>query len=766
MINRFGILRNVGQFDSVTIPATVQHNRLTVVYAENGRGKTTLTAILRSFATGDPLPIKERRRLGASHPPHVVIHCTAAPQAAIFENDAWSRTRPNIDVFDDAFINDNIYSGLSVDPEHRQNLHELIIGAQGVTLNQQLQYLVAQVEDHNRNLRARADAIPAAERGGYSVDDFCALPVTNDIDARIEAAERSLAAAREQDPVREQGYFQQLQLPRIDVTTINQILQRSLPDLDATAEARVQAHIAGLAANGESWISDGINLMPEQPEGAASLCPFCAQDLTNSPVLSYYRAYFSDAYTGLKRQVNTAITEVTRTYNDTPILTLERNMRVNGERREFWTRFCNVPDITLDTAQISTLWQAISGAIVTALREKQAAPLEHMQLAPDVADMLLDFEGFRNAIQELNVQFEVANEAIGTVKADAASANPTVLSTALASLRVGKARHTPQIAALCDTYAAEKVAKAATEVLRDQARVNLDAYRTGVFPTYQTAINRYLRLFNAGFHIDNVQPVNNRVGSSCTYNVMINNSPVSVAGRTPVAGDHGFHNTLSAGDRNALALAFFFASLDQCPNLASKIVVIDDPFSSLDEHRCLTTIQEMRRLSNRAAQVIVLSHNKPFLCTLWEGTDRTLRYALQVVRQGTGSTLQEWDVNQDSVTEHDRRHALLRSYVEGAALNKREVAIAIRPLLESFLRVACPEYFMPGTLLGPFRGLCEQRVGTPDQIFDQNHIDQLRDLTEYGNRFHHDTNAAWMTEAINDGELMGYVTRALVFATK
>jgi len=34
-------------------------------------------------------------------------------------------------IFDDAFVDANICSGLSVDAEHRQNLHELIVGAQG-----------------------------------------------------------------------------------------------------------------------------------------------------------------------------------------------------------------------------------------------------------------------------------------------------------------------------------------------------------------------------------------------------------------------------------------------------------------------------------------------------------------------------------------------------------------------------------------------------------------------------------------------------------
>jgi hypothetical protein len=37
-------------------------------------------------------------------------------------------------------------------------------------------------------------------------------------------------------------------------------------------------------------------------------------------------------------------------------------------------------------------------------------------------------------------------------------------------------------------------------------------------------------------------------------------------------------------------------------------------------------------------------------------------------------------------------------------------------MIESFLRVAYPEYFPPGTLLGPFRNLCEQRIGTSAEI--------------------------------------------------
>jgi wobble nucleotide-excising tRNase len=309
----------------------------------------------------------------------------------------------------------------------------------------------------------------------------------------------------------------------------------------------------------------------------------------------------------------------------------------------------------------------------------------------------------------------------------------------------------------------EKAAKSQTEQQRDQARSALDQYRARVFPGYQTAVNLYLQRFNAGFRLDSVVSANTRGGPTCTYDVVINNTRVPVAGGEPTPGQPSFHNTLSAGDRNTLALAFFFASLDQDPDLARKVVVIDDPISSLDEHRALTTVQETRRLADRAEQLIVLSHTKPFLCRIWEGAPTATRAALEVGRDGIGSTLRAWDVNQDSVTEHDRRHVLLQEYVATSTPNNREVARAIRPHMEAYLRVACPEHFPPGTLLGPFRNLCQQRVGSAQEILNAASTQELSDLVEYANRFHHDTNPAWETEVINDAELLGFVNRTLRF---
>lgn len=763
MINQLQLIRNVGRFDSVAV-ANFPLGRLTLIYAENGRGKTTLAAIFRSLATGDPVPIVERRRLAAQHPPHVVIGCAGGPAAAIFQNGAWNRTLPNMVVFDDVFVDQNVYSGLVVGVDHRKNLHELILGAQGVALSQQLQRLIAEVEVHNRNLRERASGIPAAEIGGLNIDEFCALPANPNVDQEILAAERNLAAAREQDPVRDTAPFQLLTLPVFDVAAIERVLQAGLPELDAAAAARVQTHLATAGAGAEAWIGEGVRRQAERPADQRGECVFCAQDLGGSPVIGHYRAFFSGAYRELQRNISGAAGALNQTHPDNVPANLERSVRLLGERRQFWSRFVELPVLGIEPAAIIEGWQTARAGIAALVAQKQSSPLDAVTIPEAVRAAVHSHAANVEAVVTLNQLLTQVNLAIAVVKHRAATADPAAIASALARHRATRARHAEPTATRCAAYLAERQAKVATEQARDQARAALEQYRTNIFPNYQTAINRYLTRFNAGFHLDSVTATNTRGGPSCTYNVVINNTPVAVAGGNPQTGDHSFRNTLSAGDRNALALAFFFASieLDQ-PNLANKTIVIDDPVSSLDEHRSLTTVQELRRLAAHVAQVVVLSHGKSFLCTIWEGADLATTVALKVSRDGNGSTIEPWAVDSDCLTEHDRRHEALREYVRNGGKNERDIARSLRPMLEAFLRVAYPEHFPPGSLLGNFRNLCQLRLTTPQQILNQADTQEIDELIEYGNQFHHEN---WQAVVINDAELSGFSQRTLSFITR
>lgn len=768
MINKLQLLRNIGLFDSVTGAANIQLSKLTLVYAENGKGKTTLAAIMRSLSSGDPIPINERKRLAAIHDPQIIIDCIGGPPNAIFQNGAWNRTLSNLVIFDDQFIDQNIYSGLTVASDHRQNLHELILGSQGVALNRQFQRFVDQIEIHNGALRTKAAAIPPVEVGNMTVDEFCGLPHHANIDTAIQATERELAAAQEQTNICNTSEIPTLDLPLFDIEEINSILAKDLSILDSSATEKVIRHFISLGADSERWVAEGIRYIPaSSSDQQTNVCPFCAQDLNNSPLIDHYRAYFSEEYHDLKEAISSILLRTKELHSNENMAIFMSLVTLSQDRKAFWSRFFDFPYMQINYEGILRSWKAALEEVTAILEEKQRSPLNRMTLPDSALESIAAYELNRKSVIDHDIELIETNIRIQQIKMQAANADIATIATTLSRNKAIKNRYKPATAALCTDYLTEKTNKATTEEQRDLAREALDHYRTNVFPAYQAAINAYLGQFNAGFSLGNVASANIRGGSACNYNIVINNTNVPVVGAAPVPGNPSFRNTLSAGDRNTLALAFFLASLDQEPALADKVVVIDDPVSSMDEHRALTTVQEIRRLAQRVSQVIVLSHSKPFLCNIWEGANRVIPLTnIQIVRDAVGSTIRDWDVNQDSITENDRRHKLLRDYVTTNLGNSRDVAYSIRPVLEAFMRVAFPEHFPPGTLLGPFRGICEQRVGTAREILNTVDILELRQLVEYANKFHHDTNAAWDTVAINDGELLGFVRRTLDFARR
>lgn len=689
MLQNLALLRNVGRFESVSDQTPLAP--LTLIYAENGRGKTTLSAILRSCATGDPSGIVGRKRLGSTHPPHIVLNRASGPPPAQFQNDNWDHQLDGAYIFDDHFVEENVCSGLNVSSDHRQNLHELVLGSQGVAHHRTIQDCAERIEQHNRMLREKRAAIPANALGPFDVDEFCDLPARENIDDAIRDTERSLAAAEAQKPIRNTSEFNQVTLPRLDLAEIADLLARGLPDLEAQAVERVQDHLQGLGAGGEPWVADGVRRMDDSPDAP---CPFCAQRTDNSPVVVHYRAYFSDAYRELKEAVSSSLRGIEQEHGTDAVRRFERAINAWMEGGRFWAEYASIPEIKLDVDSVVAAWGAACEAVAELLRVKQGAPLERIAVSGQAEQAVEAFETARNAVDALNQQLQAANDRIRAVKAAAAHGDRNALRGELARLKATRERQQPAIATLCDDYLTEKRVKEGVEGERNLARDRLTEYRETVFPQYERAINTYLSRFGAGFKLDAVRAANTRGGSTCNYNVVINDVPVAVGAASVQPGEPSFRTTLSSGDRNALALAFFFASLDQDPDLANKLVVIDDPVSSLDDHRSVQTVREVRRLTEQAGQVIVLSHNKPFLCRIWEHASTADRVAIELFRSGAGSSVRAWNVNEDCITEHDRRDAMFRRYLNQDDGNRREIAKAIRPHLEAFLRVAYPQHLV------------------------------------------------------------------------
>lgn len=102
MLRKIISIKNVGRFLSYGASGDVVLKRYNMIFAENGRGKTTFSAILRSLQSGDAAQVLGRTTLGTGGAPEIAILFDV--ETATFKTGAWNTTIPKLAIFDSGAI--------------------------------------------------------------------------------------------------------------------------------------------------------------------------------------------------------------------------------------------------------------------------------------------------------------------------------------------------------------------------------------------------------------------------------------------------------------------------------------------------------------------------------------------------------------------------------------------------------------------------------------------------------------------------------------
>ncbi|HBG28823.1 MAG: hypothetical protein A2Y10_03575 [Planctomycetes bacterium GWF2_41_51] len=759
MLKKINLIRNIGCFDSYSNSHLDEFKQLVLIYAENGRGKTTISSIFSSLAYNDAIVINGRKRLGSANDPHIVLTIDGESDNTIFQSGNWNIHNSHIFVYDDEFINQNVFSGLEINASHRQKLHEVILGRAGVSLARKVQILSQLIADSNNNIREISNQIPVHSRFGIELDVFCSLKEIDNIEQLITDKQVLYDAMLNAD-ISKKNLFSQITFPSIDMSVLDGILLAELSDLDSSSVKFINEHFTLIGENAEKWVSDGMRRIIKNPNNQEEKCPFCTQNINRVDLLSKYKAYFGESYNKLIRQISGQINYFSSNFSG-DILS-SKQVEINNLKNlyEFWKNFIKLPAIEINWGSLSIAWQEAREGVLALLQTKRLSPLNPVALVDEIKTKI---ERYLTLLVDLTRSIKTLmdfNQQITILKQQADSGNLKNVANELNLLKATQSRYSDELKDLCDQYQREIERKKSLETQKDTARISLDAHRQAVFSKYHTAINNHLESFGASFRIGNLESSNAAGRPSTIYHIEINQHQVSLENKAAPC----FKNALSAGDRNTLGLAFFFSSLENEPNLNNSIIVLDDPISSLDEGRTTTTIQKIRNLLSTTKQVIILCHFRKFLCDIWEHSYKNNTTALKIFRDTNNtSNIATWDVSSDAFTEYDKRHKILRDYVVADTQEKQIVAQSLRPVMEKYLRITFPEYCIPGTLLGNFYNQAENLSKSGKEIMDAVSMGELKAITDYANKFHHDTNPAWETEQISDSELLGFVKRVLNF---
>src|ERR1035437_7209516 len=193
MIKKIVAIRNVGRLEKCNAQGDLTFRKLTLICAENGRGKTTLPDVLRSLSTGNGEHILGRKTLGSAFPPSALV-LIDDDKAVTFKDGASDGAGPRLAIFDSTFIHENVYAGEYIAHEHKKNLYRVIVGEAGVSLARKVAEYDGRIRDANKDVTAKAAVVRASLPAGLKLETFLALKADPDVAAKIAAKQTEIAA--------------------------------------------------------------------------------------------------------------------------------------------------------------------------------------------------------------------------------------------------------------------------------------------------------------------------------------------------------------------------------------------------------------------------------------------------------------------------------------------------------------------------------------------------------------------------------------------
>jgi len=747
-VNSVGLLRNANG-------AGFEFHKATLIYADNGRGKSTLASILRSCSLGQASIVADRQTIDDASPQEIVLQFENGVKVT-FSGGAWNAYRSELLVFDTDFVDQNVYSGTHVSPEHRRGLLEFALGQQAVLAKQE----VDAATQLARKASEDASAAEAALKGfhqGITIASFESLPPNPTADQEIDSLRKRIVAAGSTATLQSKAVPQAVIEPTLDLTAFFNILGTTLQNIEVDSEKKVQEHIAKHGGSvAEGWISQGFAMQIDKE------CPFCALPTAGNPLIESYRSYFNAAYNKLKADVGALAQKVELSVVDAVVDRFFSGIETAQAIADGWAEHVPSTKLEFDKEEARVLLDKLRERLSVLAKAKEQSPLDKVGKDEDRTIAAALWQELVERMRSVNKAILKTAVGINEFKVKLAKENVPQLQQQIIGLELVKKRHDPKVATLIEKWKSEKKNREAADKKKTEAREKLDALMKATLNKYQTAINGLLKDFGASFEITQMDfNYYGGVNPRTDYALRLRGKNVQLTGGVPTFG-----TALSDGDRRTLAFAFFIASVLADPKLSDKVIVIDDPMSSLDRNRRHQTRQVLKNISASAKQLIVMAHDVYFLRDL--RNDLSAKGApppptLKLVRVKNDYTdFAKAELDKECESDYYYHHRILRELVDGTYVgDSRTVAKAIRPMLEGYLHRRFPGRINRGLLFGEIVGLIKSAQPGDPLIHLKPMVTEMNTINSYAGQFHHDTNAAADSAPVDDTEIKNYADRAL-----
>ena len=705
MINKVENLVSIGKFRNYQAVRQVNFKKLTLIYGDNGGGKTTLTSVFRSLTTNNPEIIRSRISTNNTTAQAAQITQLATPTNIFhtFGTGGWTVLFPNIEIFDIHFVNDNIYSGFDFSDEHKKQLHQFVIGAQGVAIQNQIeQNKIAKT--NSRQVQTNIESQLIQQVGNNLTTDlfnaFLAIPATqaDGIDQQIATAEIALVNASANAIIQTLQPLSKLTRisTGIDFTSLIADLQTTSQTIqNAVLETLFSQHCQDLSANtlvqAENWLQKGFSYVENKQSANEPniTCPFCKQSIdTNSDILNAYASKFNADFNALVQRLQAHLLSLQNFNLEAVIQAINNVNQANTGIITSWTTH-------LPNTVHSPVFNIISnkGDFRAEFQNLISAVQQKIQ-NPTVAVATAAATVFQTSGQSINANIDSYNQNVETYNTAITTFRSSIQTVTTAQLEVDrlkriKKRFEAPIENLCNQFITERQTLKGLETAYTQLSQQQETEATTFFSNYKTQINHYLEnIFKTPFRIDNVvhvAPQGRATQSKIAYKLTIDGNDISFVSNQPFNA----RECLSEGDKSTIALAFFLSKLDIDPNKQDKILIFDDPLSSLDTNRRTYTIGIIKSLFQQLKQVVVLSHNEFFLHEVGKDIGASQKCTLRITEDfvAKASRIEICDLDELVKIEYFKHIERLEAFRSNPDINLKDSVLGwLRNVLEAHLR--------------------------------------------------------------------------------
>tara|TARA_B100000508_G_C11459078_1_gene278258 strand:+ start:269 stop:2635 length:2367 start_codon:yes stop_codon:yes gene_type:complete len=664
-----------------------------IVFGENGSGKSSTCDVLKSLSQNQDFQITSPTLA------EVEIHDGTNNQTYKYENSIWSdQINKNAFLFFDVdFINANVHTHGERSSNLQHGAHTQKAGKLIIDLDEKANELKVTIQTKKDELELLENTSADVLKKQFSDIDKKLFEIYKDTDS--QAKQQKVARIQEELKKLETDLasLQKLNTQYSEINRLSAIGQvtfsNSLPErefftelfsrqIKERAQDRADEAIKTHFTKHKQFIEYAKEQIPE--DYAHENCPLCMQPLANATkVIEYYRTAFDQTYETEKKQFLTDIETVKNRLQTikTSLVSLPAKVTAVFDALEKVKTDFEIQDIykLQEKAEQTGKFGGISMKeiedMLTALESLKKIEREQVDSAKLYEASVVVVQEVEKAVKDVNETIAEKNKLISDFKSKYSDRGKITseinektqkkdgLNEKVNFLNNDKVT---QIKSQNNVLEKQKELSEALKIVQEALKAHLAA----TIP--ESVIAKMIEIlgkFNLSFTLEHIPGNNQTKDYSFSFKI-----------KDHKGNERDMKNGLSEGERQLISLAFFFAVNEKLENKKAKVLIFDDPITSLDAPNLKILAELIHAKAQEFSQVLVFTHHPLFFKYLAKCENATKFGVLKNAEQFGGSFM-FFDSEFDLVAEVQQCNHEINQNAQDGYLKPEEIALKYGQLL-------------------------------------------------------------------------------------